>query len=392
MGSIPFPPQLLTPEPSPDIDRHGYRVYVSFCLRQPTLTTNNISNWIECYNPYSHMWSYVSPIPGITESYVLKGFAMASLRDSIYIVGGRLCYKEMVHVSDGFADLVEVKVEVLSTVLRYNVRTDRWSTCAPLHTPRSDFACTVCNDKIYVTGGQSTSTNARGISSAEAYDPTLDEWTSLPSMSTLRYRCAGVSWNGKIHVVGGFAERSDSDCSSPGLAERSSAEVYDPETGRWELRARMWQLDVPPHQILALDDGRLFSSGDCLKVWKGHIEAYDPELSMWNIVPGSQQTTRSPAGRPPDGADGAWSPPIHPLDVADGTWPPIQPTYVTVAPIGSRLYFLVGYRTSGPSPRTVSMVHMFDTFANANYWRSFGQVEEDGEKEFCSHCCVIQLS
>ncbi|KAF8031261.1 hypothetical protein BT93_D0457 [Corymbia citriodora subsp. variegata] len=391
MGSSPSPPQPLTLEPSPAIDRFGYRVYVSFCLRQPTLTTNNISNWIECYDLSNHAWSYVSPIPGITESYVLKGFAMVSLRDSIYIIGGRLCYKEMVRE---LADLVDVKVEVLSTVLRYNVRTDQWSTCAPLQTPRSDFACTVCNDKIYVAGGQSTSSNARGISSAEVYDASLDEWSSLPSMSTLRYKCAGVTWNGKIHVISGFAERLDSDRPSPfpGLGERSSAEVYDPETGRWELRAKMWQLDVPPNQILALDDGRLYSSGDCLKAWKGHIEAYDPGFNMWNVVPGSQQATRSPAVHPLDVADGAWSPPIHPLNVADGTWPPIQPMYVTVAPIETRLYFLVGYRTSGHSPRTTTMVHMFDTFADANYWRSFGLVEEDGEKEFCSHCCVIQLS
>ncbi|KAI6703826.1 hypothetical protein NL676_012962 [Syzygium grande] len=380
MGSIPSLPQPVTPEPTPEVDHFGYRVYVSFCLRQPTLTTNNISNWIECYDPNSHTWSYVSPIPGITDSYVLKGFAMVSLRDSIYIIGGRLCYKEMVHASDELADLVDVKVEVLSTVLRYNVRTDQWSPCAPLQTPRSDFACTVCNDKIYVAGGQSTSSNARGISSAEVYDPTLDEWSSLPSMSTLRYKCTGVTWNGKIHVVSGFAERLDSDWPLCGIVERCAADVYDPETRRWELRAKMWQLDVPPNQILALDDGRLYSSGDCVKAWKGHIVAYDPEFNMWNIVPGSQQMTRSSAVHPLNVADGRCSPPIHPLNVAEGTWPPIQPMYVTVAPIGTGLYFLVGYRTSGDLPRTVSMVHMFDTFANANYWKSFGLIEEDGER------------
>ncbi|KAJ6855816.1 hypothetical protein NC651_040441 [Populus alba x Populus x berolinensis] len=56
----------------------------------------------------------------------------------------------------------------------------------------------------------------------------------------------------------------------------------------------MWQLDVPPNQIVALE-GNLFSSGDCLNAWKGHIEAYDGKLNIWNVVDGSRlQTLSSP--------------------------------------------------------------------------------------------------
>ncbi|KAI6703827.1 hypothetical protein NL676_012963 [Syzygium grande] len=380
MGSIaPLPqPQPIGLEPSPEFNSFGCRVYVSFCLRRPTLTTNNISNWIECYDPSNNTWSYVSLIPGIIESHVLKGFAMVSLQDSIYIIGGRLCYKEIVHVSDELAELVDMEVEVLSAVLRYSVRTNRWSTCATLQTPRWDFACTVCDNKIYVAGGQSTSSSARGIPSAEVYDPTLDQWSSLPSMSTSRYKCVGVTWNGTVHVIGEYDKRLDSGCGIPFIVEQSSVEVYEPKTGRWELMARMWQLDVPPNQILALDDGRLLSSGDCLMPWKGYIMAYNPKFNLWDTVPGSLQKTLSSA--------------VAMSNVDDGGWPPIQPLYVTIAPIGTRLYFLVGYWASGDLPRTVSMVHMFDTSPDAECWRSFEPFEEDGEKEFCSHCCVIQLS
>jgi hypothetical protein len=41
----------------------------------------------------------------------------------------------------------------------------------------------------------------------------------------------------------------------------------------------MWQLDVPPNQIVAVAN-RLFSSGDCLTSWKGHVEVYDGELNI----------------------------------------------------------------------------------------------------------------
>ncbi|KAK3007500.1 hypothetical protein RJ639_013629 [Escallonia herrerae] len=35
--------------------------------------------------------------------------------------------------------------------------------------------------------------------------------------------------------------------------------MYDPQQGKWDFKARMWELDVPPNQIVAVS-GRLFSS------------------------------------------------------------------------------------------------------------------------------------
>ncbi|KAJ0976069.1 hypothetical protein J5N97_018034 [Dioscorea zingiberensis] len=49
----------------------------------------------------------------------------------------------------------------------------------------------------------------------------------------------------------------------------------------------MWQLDVPPNQVVAVGE-RLFSSGDCLNAWKGHVEEYDGKLGIWNVVERSQ--------------------------------------------------------------------------------------------------------
>ncbi|KAI4331171.1 hypothetical protein MLD38_029382 [Melastoma candidum] len=158
-----------------------------------------------------------------------------------------------------------------------------WSRCAALETPRSDFACAVCDGKVYVAGGQSTIASARGVSTAEVYDLVADVWHHLPNMNTTRYKCVGVTWQGKIHVVRVFAEWLDSDKASLFITERSFAEVFDPNTGCWELMVKMWQLDVPPRQIVDVE-GKLFSSGDCLKAWKGRIEAYDVNLNMWNEV------------------------------------------------------------------------------------------------------------
>ncbi|XP_030543517.1 F-box/kelch-repeat protein At1g16250-like [Rhodamnia argentea] len=361
MGSLPS-------TPSPELFPSGHLVYVPFCHRDPALNAGAASNWIECYDPSSNSWCYVSLIPHVVEGHVLKGFAMVSVGDMIYVIGGRLCHREMAHVSDELADWVDVEVEILSTVMKYDARTERWSLCAPLGTPRSDFACTVSDNKIYVAGGQSNLGCARGVSSAEVYDPILDEWSPLPDMNTMRYKSVGVTWQGKIHVVSGFVERLDSDRASPFITERSSAEVFDPRTGTWELMATMWQLDVPPNQIVEVD-GKLFSSGDCLKAWKGHIEAYDAELNMWNAVENSCHREMSQDSQP------------------------IKRLYLTMAPIGTHLYFLRGYRFSGEAPQTVSMACKFDTSptAAAAAWTNFEPIVEATEKELCSHCCVVKL-
>ncbi|KAA8519839.1 hypothetical protein F0562_014071 [Nyssa sinensis] len=337
MGSLPSPPSASAsaPPPSPETTPLRYRVYASFCLREPAPNIN-ISNWIDCYNPYINAWNRVTSIPNLEENHVLKDFAMISIGDTIYIIGGRRCRKERAHITDELADIVDMNVEVLTSVLRYNIHSDQWSSCAPLNVPRYDFACSMCDNKIYVAGGQSTLKGARGITAAEMYDPSFNEWTLLPDMSTLRYKCVGVTWQEKVHV-----------------------------------------LDVPPNQIVAVG-GRLFSSGDCLNAWKGHIEAYDGKLKLWYIVDGSQLQILSS--------------PVSTSYGNDDNWPPIQRLYLTMAPIGTLLYFLAGYRKAGESSRTVSMVDIFDTSASRDAWMSAEPTEEEGEKELCSHCCVVQLA
>ncbi|KAF5474337.1 hypothetical protein F2P56_006245 [Juglans regia] len=363
MGSLPSPPRPVTP-PSPENSTSNYQVFGSFCPRDQLPNTNR-SNSIESYNPSNNTWSHVTSIPGLLENHILKGFAMVSLRDSIYVIGGRLCtHKERAQGSQDSDDYAEVDVEVLPVVLCFNVGSNQWSECAPLGTPRYDFACSVCENKVYVAGGKSTLASVRGLSSAEVYDPELDIWTPLPNMSILRYKCVGVTWQGKFYVVGGFAEREDSD---PGLfmVLRSSADVYDAQAGNWGHVPSMWPLDVPPNQIVAMN-GRLFSCGDCLNARKGHIEVYDG-VNIWNELDGSQRA----------------------LNV---DWRQNQRLYLTMAPIGTHLYFLTGYRTAADSSRTMSRVHVFDTSAAAsNTWRSFEPMEEEGEKELCSHCCVVQV-
>ncbi|KAH0778372.1 hypothetical protein KY290_004799 [Solanum tuberosum] len=237
-------------------DINCYRVYVSFCGKNCSTDPNdNMSNWISCYYPSTNSWNtYVTSIPGLLENHVLKDFAMMVIGEEIFVIGGRQCYKDVIGSSET-NNVHGIDIEILPSVLKYNV-----------------------------AGGQTTFDGAKGTSLAEVYDPILDEWKQLPNMSTTRYKCVGVSWQEKFYVVGGFARRENTDThQGPYIMERSSAEVYDPERDTWDYMARMWDLDVPPNQIVNID-GKLYSSGDCLNTWKGHIESYDGKHNLWDKV------------------------------------------------------------------------------------------------------------
>lgn len=342
---------------------------MSFCPKELISPNTGVFNWLDSYDPSNNAWRRrFTSIPDLPHNHVLKNFSTVAIGDDVYVVGGRLCHKVLDQ-----NDTVEADVEVRSSVLRYNVRDGAWSQCAPMSVPRFDFACAVSDGKIYVAGGKTALGSARGASSSEIYDPGLNRWEALPCMNAGRYKCVAVTWRGKVHVVGGFAGRSGDTWSTK---ERSSAEVYDPEVERWDLIVGMWQLDVPPNQIVAVDD-TLFSSGDCLNAWKGHVEAYDGKLNIWNVVDRSHRQNLS-----------------GPFATVDDDTGQAERVYLTMAAVGTHLYFLTGYKKPGETSRFVSLVHVFDT-SETRYglgWRSLEPTEEEEEVELCSHCCVAKIN
>lgn len=125
-------------------------------------------------------------------------------------------------------------------------------------------------NKFYLAGDKSMVANTRGISYAKLYDPNLNKWTFLPNMSILKYKYIRVAWEEKVLVVGGFINKEDSDKRRPFTILRSSIELYDMQVQKWNLMVRMWQLDILPDQIVIIHN-RLFSSNDCLKARKDHM-------------------------------------------------------------------------------------------------------------------------
>ena len=123
---------------------------------------------------------------------------------------------------------------------------------------------------------------------------------------------AGENPGGKVLV-----EKANLDKLPWNTIRRCSAEVYDWDNAKWDLVMGMWQLDVPPNQIVAVDE-KLYSSVDCLNGWRCHIEAYDGKI--WNEVDGSHLETLSLS---------------FPISISYVNSPPIKRVYITMARIGT---------------------------------------------------------
>lgn len=66
-------------DPAPQNSLSNYRVYVSFCSKNPTPSPTRSPNWIERYDPSTNSWELVTSIPELNENNQLKGFAMVTL-------------------------------------------------------------------------------------------------------------------------------------------------------------------------------------------------------------------------------------------------------------------------------------------------------------------------
>lgn len=107
-----------------------------------------------------------------------------------------------------------------------NIGPLKWTSKAPLQTPRIGCRVISANGKLYAIGGYSGST----LKSVEEYDPGLNIWTYKASMNTARAEFSIATLDGKIYVAGGKQFNAGSI---------KTTEVYDPLTNSWQSLADM---------------------------------------------------------------------------------------------------------------------------------------------------------
>ena len=170
--------------------------------------TNGWVNWTDVYDPSNDSWKALADAP-----HARDHFQAALLNGKIYAVGGRR------------TNFAEEKLfnDTESAVDVYDIASDKWQTLpknANLITPRGGAATVVCDNKIYLIGGESRQPEAHN--EVEVFDLLTMKWTSLPPLNNGRHGTQGIVYNNKIYVATGCARQG-------GSPELNTMEIYTPK-------------------------------------------------------------------------------------------------------------------------------------------------------------------
>jgi N-acetylneuraminic acid mutarotase len=220
-------------------------------------------NTVEAYDPATKTWSTLAPL-----QTPRLGLAAATGRDGrIYVMGGQS------------APQPPGPFLVTPSVEAYDPAMNTWSAVAPMPTARVNLAATTGPDgRIYAIGGCTCGLPGnQTLPTVEVYDPSTNRWSTAAPMPTPRADLAATTGpDGRIYAIGG--------CSPCGFSGRvlSTVEVYDPSTNSWSTGVPM----PTPRIGLATatgSDGRIYAAGGCSVCDGGRafvpvntVEAYTP--------------------------------------------------------------------------------------------------------------------
>ena len=146
-----------------------------------------------------------------------------------------------------------------------------WNINSPLHTARRYHTATLLqNGKVLVAGGELMT--GYYLSSAELFDPATGKWTETEPMQVARTgHAATLLPNGKVMVVGGVGTNG---------TYLSNAELYDPVAGKWTMTASMSHVRWF-HTTTLLTDGKVLVAGGNFWVPEASSEIYDAATQTW---------------------------------------------------------------------------------------------------------------
>lgn len=181
--------------------------------------------------------------------------------------------------------------EVLATAEVYDPETETWSSPDSMQIPRLGHTLTVLDDgRVLAAGGtgpniQEAAGGAQTISpqsSAEIYNPDLGRWVSAGSMGTARFEhTATLLGDGRVLIAGGLGPNGDD------LATLASVELYDPAADTFldtnemaDGRANHAAVALSDRQVLVVGGGGGERGDSSLAT----AEVFDARQGSWERV------------------------------------------------------------------------------------------------------------
>jgi N-acetylneuraminic acid mutarotase len=181
----------------------------------------------------------------------------------------------------GLAGLLAIELIASSAVTALG-SSNTWTATGNMTTARIGHTATLlANGEVLVAGGG----NATGtLTSAELYDPATGKWAVSGSMTTARgSHTATLLPNGEVLVAGGVTNGSSPWAPSC----TASAELYNRSTGKWTTTGSMTKPRAI-HTATLLNDGSVLVAGAFCSAGSVYpddtAELYDPSTGTWKAT------------------------------------------------------------------------------------------------------------
>ncbi|URD87815.1 Kelch motif [Musa troglodytarum] len=208
------------------------------------------------YDPDADRWHPLPRMPGFTDDDELCRFSCVSVGNKFLVIGG--C-----HISHSEKRCWETR-----SLMVFDPFMKQWKGGAYMQTARTDFACAVISDKVYVAGG-SNSSSSEGLATAEVYDPDADKWEDLPSMPFPLIECFSISHGGQFHVVGKRISNFQHD----------TYVIFNPSEQKWHVME-----DLPPVCKLSRDTTTIIESDIYSMLPDGTVTMVMPDQKGWHAL------------------------------------------------------------------------------------------------------------
>jgi len=161
----------------------------------------------------------------------------------------------------------------------FHATTLMFTATGPMHYARLFPTITPLNDgKVLIAGGR----GAGLVAPAETYDPRTGTFSLTGSLLNPRYKhTAALLPDGRVLIAGGSDERD-------WRGNLSSAEIYDPRTGKFTATASLNNSRFKlPQEAVPLTSGKLLVAGGSAK-----IEIFDPASGKFLVAAGEMSDAR----------------------------------------------------------------------------------------------------
>jgi hypothetical protein len=149
----------------------------------------------------------------------------------------------------------------------------------PMHYARISHTATLLKDgRVLIIGGRGETL----ATAAELYDPKTRKFSETGRLITARYKhTAGLLPDGRVLIAGGSDERD-------WKGKLSSAEIYDPATGKFSATAAMNDARFKlPDTSVTLNSGKIVIAGGSREV-----EVFDPATGKFELAAGQMPDPR----------------------------------------------------------------------------------------------------